>query len=104
MAVSEQDIRSLVKSRAYSAGFVTDMLADTVAPGLSEETIRFISAKKNEPEWMLAWRLNAYARWLKMSEPQWAHVHYPPIDYQAISYFSSPEDLNDPPKSLAAVD
>src|SRR5882724_4408220 len=104
MAVSEQDIRSLVKSRAYSAGFVTDMLADTVAPGLSEETIRFISAKKNEPEWMLAWRLKAYARWLKMSEPKWAHVHYPPIDYQAISYFSSPKNLKDRPKSLDEVD
>src|SRR5882724_10994957 len=104
MAVSEQDIRSLVKSRAYSAGFVTDMLADTVAPGLSEETIRFISAKKNEPEWMLAWRLKAYARWLKMSEPTWAHVHYPRIDYQAISYFSSPKNLKDRPKSLDDVD
>jgi Fe-S cluster assembly protein SufB len=99
-----QDMHALVKNRAYKAGFVTDVLSDTVPPGLSERTIGFISAKKDEPEWLLDWRLKAYARWQKMQEPKWAHVHYPPIDYQAISYYSQPKGLKDRPKSLDEVD
>jgi Fe-S cluster assembly protein SufB len=98
------DIQTLLKQRSYTAGFVTDLESETVPPGLSEDTIRFISAKKEEPEWLLEWRLKAYARWQKMSEPKWAHVHYPKIDYQAISYYSRPKGIGDRPKSLADVD
>ncbi len=105
MTAQPQDARELVKARGpYSAGFVTDIATDTVAPGLSEDTIRMISARKNEPQWLLDWRLKAYARWLKMPEPTWAHVHYPKIDYQAISYYSTPKGLKDRPKSLDEVD
>ncbi|MGH8461398.1 MAG: Fe-S cluster assembly protein SufB, partial [Stenotrophobium sp.] len=85
MSATPQNIQDLVGKREYSAGFVTDVASDTVAPGLTEDTIRFISAKKNEPQWLLDWRLKAFARWQKMTEPKWAHVHYPRIDYQAIS-------------------
>jgi Fe-S cluster assembly protein SufB len=74
----------------YKYGFTTDIDADVVPPGLSEDVIRTISAKKGEPEWMLDWRLKAYRNWLKMSEPRWANVHFPPIDYQAISYYAAP--------------
>jgi Fe-S cluster assembly protein SufB len=105
MAANSNDVHELIKSRgSYSAGFITDVVSDTVKPGLSEDTIRFISAKKNEPEWLLAWRLKAFARWQKMEPPQWAQVHYPPIDYQAISYYSTPKDFKDRPKSLDEVD
>ncbi|HEY8240079.1 MAG TPA: Fe-S cluster assembly protein SufB, partial [Kiritimatiellia bacterium] len=76
---------------AYRYGFETDLAADTVAKGLSEDTIRFISQKKSEPAWMLEWRLRAYRAWLKMHEPTWARVQYPPIDYQDIRYYSAPK-------------
>ncbi len=78
----------------YKWGFVSDIEADTVPPGLNEDVVRLISAKKNEPEWMLEWRLKAYRKWLEMKgegEPTWPHVQYPPIDYQAASYFSAPK-------------
>ena len=78
-------------NREYEHGFVTDVEEDTFPPGLSEDVVRAISAKKNEPEWMTEWRLKAYRRWLEMEEPAWSNVHYPPIDYQAISYFSAPK-------------
>src|ERR1700751_845261 len=94
--------------REYKYGFFTDIEADTVPPGLSEEIIRFISAKKNEPEFMLEWRLKAYRHWAKLeksqAEPKWAKVHYPPIDYQAISYYSAPKSKGERPKSLEDVD
>ena len=90
--------------REYSAGFVTDIESDKAPKGLSEDTVRFISAKKNEPEWMLEWRLKAYRHWLTMKEPTWQNVHYPPIDYQASVYFSAPKQRKDAPKSLAEVD
>jgi Fe-S cluster assembly protein SufB len=94
--------------REYKYGFVTDIEADTVPPGLNEEIIRFISAKKNEPEFMLAWRLRAYRYWAKLekseAEPKWAMVHYPPIDYQAIRYYSAPKSKSEGPKSLDEVD
>ena len=77
--------------REYKAGFVTDIESETIPPGLSEDVVRLISAKKNEPEWLLEWRLKAYRHWLTMKEPTWANVHYPPIDYQAIIYYSAPE-------------
>ena len=104
MSTSTQEVRDWIKTRKYSAGFVTDLESDTVEPGLNPDVIRFISAKKNEPEWMLEWRLEAYERWLKMTPPQWAHVHYPEIDYQAISYYSAPKSMADGPKSLDEVD
>jgi len=96
-------VEALVKQE-YEAGFVTDIEADTVAPGLSEDVIRLISAKKNEPEWMTEWRLAAYRHWLTMSEPKWAHVNYKPIDYQSISYYSAPKSNDDAPQSLDEVD
>ena len=100
-----QDINELVRSRSvYSAGFVTDIEADKVAPGLSEDVIRLISAKKDEPQWLLDFRLKAYRRWLKMEEPRWAHVAYEPVDYQSISYYSQPKSMKDGPKSLDEVD
>jgi Fe-S cluster assembly protein SufB len=80
-----------IASQDYKYGFVTDIEADTAPPGLSEDIIRFISAKKEEPEWLLEWRLKAYRHWLTMTEPTWANVHYPPIDYQASSYYSAPK-------------
>ncbi|MEM7467821.1 MAG: Fe-S cluster assembly protein SufB [Pseudomonadota bacterium] len=88
----------------YEAGFYTDIEQDSVPPGLNEDIIAFISAKKNEPAWMLEWRLKAYRRWQKMVEPKWAHVHYPPIDFQEISYYSAPKSPDDAPKSLDEVD
>ena len=90
-------------SREYQYGFVTDIEADTIPRGLSEETVRLISAKKNEPEWLLEWRLKAYRRWLTMTEPHWPNVHYDPIDYQAISYYSAPRTKK-PLGSLDEVD
>ena len=83
-------VESLV-NREYKWGFVTEIESDTVPKGLSEEVIRTISAKKGEPEFMLAWRLKAYRGWLKMREPHWPNVTYPPIDYQSISYYSAPK-------------
>ena len=90
--------------KEYEHGFVTDIDTDTVAPGLNEEVIALISAKKEEPEWLLEWRLEAFRQWTRMTEPAWAHVHYPPIDYQAISYYSAPKAKTDGPKSLDEVD
>src|SRR3984893_17727288 len=90
--------------REYKAGFVTDIESESVPPGLNEDVIRLISAKKNEPEWMLEWRLRAFRHWLTMKEPSWANVRYPAIDYQAISYYSAPKAKSDGPKSLEDVD
>ena len=77
----------------YKYGFVTDIESEVVPPGLSEDVIRLISAKKGEPPWMLDWRLKAYRNWLKMEEPHWSNVRYGPIDYQAISYYAAPKKL-----------
>jgi Fe-S cluster assembly protein SufB len=91
----------------YKWGFVTDIDADTVPPGLNEDVIRFISAKKDEPDWLLQWRLEAYHIWLKMEPPLWAHFpdhDYGPIDFQAISYYSAPKRDEDRPQSLDEVD
>ncbi len=103
MTTPPQDLESLV-GRKYRHGFVTDIESDTVAPGLDEDVIRLISVRKGEPAFMLDWRLRAFRRWTRMTEPAWAHVHYPPIDFQAISYFSAPKQRADAPKSLAEVD
>ncbi len=91
-------------NREYKAGFVTDIESESVPPGLNEEIIVVISAKKREPEWMLEWRLKSYRHWLTMKEPKWQNVHYPPIDYQAIVYYSAPRMKGDGPKSLDEVD
>jgi len=95
-------IESLI-NKDYQAGFETDIEADTIPPGLSEETVRLISAKKNEPAWLLEWRLKAYRRWTTMTEPHWPNVTYGPIDYQAISYYSAPKTKK-PLGSLDEVD
>jgi len=87
----------------YKYGFETKIESEKAPKGLSEGTIRFISSKKNEPDWMLAWRLEAYRRWLTMREPTWARVNYPKIDYQNIYYYAAPKAFN-APKSLADVD
>ncbi len=90
-------------NREYQYGFSTDIESDTLAPGLSEETVRFISAKKQEPEWLLEWRLKAFRRWQTMTEPHWSNVQYPPIDYQAASYYSAPKTTK-PLGSLDEID
>jgi len=103
MATETDQLADLVK-RKYRHGFVTDIEQETVPPGLSEDVIRMISAKKGEPEFLTEWRLKAYRHWLTLSEPTWAHVRYTPIDYQAISYYAAPKQATDAPKSLDEVD
>ncbi len=88
----------------YKYGFVTDIDLDYAPKGLNENIIRFISAKKEEPEWLLEWRLKAYAHWLEMPEPEWAKVDFPPIDYQDAYYYAAPKSDDDRPKSLDEVD
>ncbi|MDH4020279.1 MAG: Fe-S cluster assembly protein SufB [Xanthomonadales bacterium] len=88
----------------YQHGFVTDIESETLPPGLSPDVIRAISARKNEPEWLLEWRLKAYEHWLEMEQPDWAHLNIDPIDFQAISYFSAPKSDKDRPQSLDEVD
>lgn len=88
----------------YEAGFVTDIESDTIAPGLNEDVIRFISAKKNEPEWMTEWRLKAFHEWQKMEKPEWANLKIEEIDFQSISYYSAPKSMKDRPQSLDEVD
>jgi Fe-S cluster assembly protein SufB len=95
-------IETLV-NKEYAYGFVTDVETDTIGKGLNEDVIRLISSKKNEPEFMTEWRLKAYRRWLTMKEPHWANLHYPPIDYQDISYYSAPRSVK-PLQSLDDVD
>jgi len=101
MSAVEQDIEKLVK-REYKEGFYTEIDSDTFPPGLDEDVVRAISRKKNEPEFMTEWRLEAFRRWQQMEEPRWAHLRFPKIDYQSISYFSAPK--GEPPKSLDEVD
>ncbi|HSU30550.1 MAG TPA: Fe-S cluster assembly protein SufB [Bryobacteraceae bacterium] len=103
MATQLTSIETLA-NQEYKWGFVTDIDADTVPPGLNEDVIRLISARKREPQFMLEWRLKAYRQWLRMKEPTWANVHYPPIDYQQIIYYSAPKRNKDGPKSLEEVD
>ena len=100
---SNQALEKLAASD-YKYGFVTDIEQETVPPGLNEDVIRLISAKKDEPDWLLAWRLEAFRFWLTQTEPTWARVHYPPIDYQSISYYAAPKQKGDGPKSLDEID
>ena len=88
----------------YKYGFVTDIEMERAERGLNENIVRFISAKKGEPEWMLDWRLEAFQRWKEMTEPKWARVHYPPIDYQNAYYYAAPKSQAERPKSLEDVD
>ena len=90
MSTPTNAIEALV-NREYKWGFVTEIEQDVAPPGLNEDTIRLISSKKNEPEWLLEWRLKAYRHWLTIKEPTWHNVHYPPIDYQSISYYAAPK-------------
>ena len=89
---SEKQIIDDAISQEYKYGFVTDIAQDTLPPGLDEDVVRHISAKKQEPEWLLEWRLKAFRHWLTLKEPNWAKIEYPPIDYQAISYYSAPKE------------
>jgi len=102
MASNPQDIEAIV-ARKYKHGFVTDIESETLPPGLDEDVVRLISAIKGEPEFMLEWRLKAFRIWGRMKEPKWARVHYPPVDFQAISYYSAPKKKTDGPKSLDEV-
>ena len=103
MKTTNEPIEGLVQ-REYKYGFVTEVEADAVPPGLNEEIIRLISRKKNEPEFMLEWRLRAYRHWLTLAEPKWANVHHHPIDYQSIVYYSAPKRPTEGLKSLEDVD
>jgi Fe-S cluster assembly protein SufB len=103
MSTATETIEGLVR-KEYKYGFYTDVETDSAPPGLNEDIIRFISAKKNEPPFMLEWRLKAYRHWLTMKEPTWPHVHYPPIEYQKSVYYSAPRKKGDGPKSLDEVD
>ena len=101
--MTSENIENFVNKR-YEHGFVTDIESETMAPGLNEDVIRAISSRKNEPDFMLEWRLQAYRQWLKMTEPEWAHINYDPIKFDEISYFSAPKSDDDRPKSLDEVD
>jgi Fe-S cluster assembly protein SufB len=101
--MSQEQIDNAIE-REYAAGFTSDIESNTLPPGLNEEVVRFISAKKDEPEWLLEWRLEAYRSWREMAEPEWAHVHFPKVEFDAISYYSQPKSMEDRPKSLDEVD
>ncbi len=103
MATATQTIEQLA-GREYAFGFVTDIEQETVPPGLSEDVVRLISARKDEPAWMLEYRLKAYRHWLTMREPRWVNATFPPIDFQAISYWAAPKSAAERPKSLEDVD
>ena len=103
MKSKNQAVRDFT-AQEYKYGFVTDVETDTIPKGLSEDVIRLISGKKNEPSFMLEWRLKAYRHWLTMKEPQWSNVHYPAINYQDIVYYSAPKLKKPGPKSLEEVD
>jgi Fe-S cluster assembly protein SufB len=103
MSTATETIEGLVQQE-YKYGFITDVEADAAPPGLNEDIVRLISAKKKEPKFMLEWRLKAFRHWLTMKEPTWPHVHYPPIDYQGSVYYSAPKKKGDGPRSLDEVD
>ena len=89
MSSKSQDVEALVGQK-YRHGFITDIESDSLPPGLDEDVVAAISKKKHEPQFLLDWRLKAFRHWQTMREPTWAHVHYKPIDYQDISYYSAP--------------
>src|SRR6187397_30277 len=102
MPTGTREIETLA-DREYKWGFVTDIEADEAPMGLNEDTVRFISAKKKEPQWMLDWRLKAYRHWLKMEVPNWANIKYPAVNYQDIIYYSAPKQKIKP-NSLDQID
>ena len=102
MAAQNDTLTNLIY-REYQHGFSTMIEADTIPPGLNEEIIRLISAKKGEPEFLLEWRLKAYRHWLTMQEPAWSSVRYPRIDYQSIVYYSAPKSHKDGPSLLNSI-
>src|SRR3974377_1905457 len=102
MSESARQLEELI-ARGYRVGFVREIEADTVPPGLDEDVVRLISRKKGEPAFLTEWRLKALRHWLTMREPHWSHARYPAIDYQAISYYSAPKARTDGPKSLEEV-
>jgi Fe-S cluster assembly protein SufB len=104
MPETEMEILEERVAQEYEAGFVTDVEQEMLPPGLNEDVIRTISAKKGEPEWMLEWRLKAYQHWLTLEEPTWANIKYKPVDYQSISYWAAPKSKDNAPKSLDEVD
>ena len=104
MTTTDTQTIEQLATQEYKFGFITDIEQETLPPGLSEETVRKISAFKREPEWLLEWRLKAYRHWLTMTEPAWQNVHYPPIDYQSIIYYAAPKSTKDGPQTLADVD
>ncbi len=104
MSITETEILEEKVAQEYEAGFVTEVEQETFPPGLDENVIRALSAKKDEPEWMLEWRLKAYRHWLTMKEPTWANIKYDPIDYQSISYYAAPKSKGDGPASLEDID
>src|SRR5215467_14484401 len=93
-----------LSQEGYKYGFVTDIEAEEAPPGLNEDTVRFISAKKGEPEWLLEWRLQSFRAWQEMEAPNWAKLKIEPIDYQNATYYSAPKSKDDAPKSLDEVD
>ncbi|OUR88331.1 Fe-S cluster assembly protein SufB [Cycloclasticus sp. 44_32_T64] len=103
MSASNENLKDMI-GQQYKDGFVTDIESDSFPPGLNENVIRAISAKKDEPEFLLEWRLEAYRHWLTMEHPEWAFVEFPKIDFQEISYYSAPKSMEDGPKSLDEVD
>jgi Fe-S cluster assembly protein SufB len=103
MSAKNKDVTQLIDQK-YRHGFVTEIESETVPPGLNEDVVRLLSRKKQEPQFMLDWRLRAYRHWLTMKEPDWAKLHHQPIDYQDISYYSAPKQPGDGPKSLDEVD
>jgi len=103
MAYTEEELKKELETKEYEYGFYTDIESDTFPKGLNEEIVRAISKKKNEPQWMTEWRLEAFRVWESMEEPEWANVHYEKPDFQAISYYSAPKAA-DPNKSLDDVD
>ena len=100
---SQAELDKLIRGD-YAAGFVSAIESDTLPPGLNEDVIRFISAKKGEPEWLLDWRLEAYKKWQSMPLPTWAHLDHPPLDFDEVSYYSAPKSMADRPQSLDEVD
>lgn len=103
MATETEQLQKLAEEE-YKYGFYTDIESESLPPGLNEDVIRAISAKKKEPEWMLEWRLKSFRQWTQMEEPEWAFIEYPKIDYQDIVYYSAPKGKEDAPKSLDEVD
>ena len=104
MPALTETVEQVQSVEKYKYGFVTDIETDSAPKGLNEDIVRFISAKKNEPKWLLEWRLKAFAHWLTLEEPDWAKVGYPPIDYQDAYYYSAPKTNEDAPETLDDVD